>query len=1207
MSQVVNRQLNIIIDDSRAASTADRLNAKIQALQKSIEKGNAAGKDMAKAITQLGDTQRQLDQLNDVVAGRIRPSFSMVRREVDALRTELEGMSQDAPEFAARFQRFQTVSAEFERMRISINGAGQSFRGLLDDFKGTAAGVAVGNFIQQGISAIGNSVKNAIGNNAKLSDELADLQRVTGLTADEVANLNDQLQKLDTRTSNSELRGIAVIGGKLGVAKQDLLGFVDATNQLTTALGDELGNADQVTTELGKIINVYDKGAKVTGDRMLEIGNAIVGLANSGVATGGFLVDFTKRLAGVASTANVTLESSLGLAAGFEELGQTSEVSATAVSQLITKIAQDVPKYAKLAGKEVKEFYNTLNNTPTEALLQLAEGLTKNKNGFSEIAGAFKDADAGGARVISTLGVLGQKADFFRGKIKAAGDQLKETSQITDAYRLKNETFGANLEKIGKNISSWFTGTTLAKGLNAVAKAFSDLTAASKSSSDAFDDRKSEFKKLESQIEPLLSKYEELNNKSNRSVTEQTELKKIIGEIGNILPSAVTQFDKYGNAIAISSQKIHDFIERQRRLIEFDNQKEIDKREAQLSEAIKLQDSIEKALNRRNAKGNIIIDETMQSGGSTGFGGGQTLTREATDAEINKIRDQAAQIAITISTLQDKIKTLKGIPLIEVDPDEQKKLDDAQKKAEELIKKQQLTEEQLKKLLHERKELQDELTKIDRGLQLDDLTNFMKKIGEINFKFDDLVKKAKGYKPLISQANDLRSREIENATTDFLQKGFNKIKIPDLIDLDSVDESLNAIGTRLKSASDKIMKQTQDQQMIDGIKAQDAYNEKIYGLQLQALTSSGKKQLEAKKALLEEERKVAIEASRKGSNEIDLINAEFDQKQEDLDRQHLTERLQLVINYASQVANIYSQISQNQITQLENQLSNEQSINEQRKSSYQKQLDQKLISQKQYDQKVLAADQAFKTKQAEIKRKEFEKNQEAAEIQAIISGAQAAVNALATPGVPYPVALAFALAAGVFAAAQIGIIENQDPPSFGKGTGSLLQGPSHQSKHKGMPVKNPETNQTVAYVEGGEGIINKHTMADKNRYSVSGTPSQIASALNSYHGGVNWESGATLQPKWLSTSPLQINIPRVTGSMQKVGWYASGGVFAASTQNAQVSAASNQNNQMIEQNTSVMLMLYNRLNEPIIANVVYGQYEAKATRINEIRNNGMIS
>ncbi len=120
----------------------------------------------------------------------------------------------------------------------------------------------------------------------KLSDQLADLRRVTGLTADQANQLNESLLKIDSRTSADGLREIAIIAGKLGVAKEDILGFTEAVNKLVVALGDELGDADQITTQLGKILNVFD--GEITGDNISKLGNAIVDLANKGVATGAF-------------------------------------------------------------------------------------------------------------------------------------------------------------------------------------------------------------------------------------------------------------------------------------------------------------------------------------------------------------------------------------------------------------------------------------------------------------------------------------------------------------------------------------------------------------------------------------------------------------------------------------------------------------------------------------------------------------------------------------------------------------------------------------------------------------------------------------------------------------------------------------------------------------------------------------------------------
>src|SRR6185437_7555529 len=145
-----------------------------------------------------------------------------------------------------------------------------------------------------GFQFITTQFQNIIKGAGALSDQLADLRRVSGLTADEALMLNSALGKIDTRTSVTNLRAIALVAGKLGVAKDDIFGFTKAVDRLVVALGDELGNADEITTQLGKILNVFD--GKITGDNITHLGNAIVDLANKGVATGGFIVDFAQRL-----------------------------------------------------------------------------------------------------------------------------------------------------------------------------------------------------------------------------------------------------------------------------------------------------------------------------------------------------------------------------------------------------------------------------------------------------------------------------------------------------------------------------------------------------------------------------------------------------------------------------------------------------------------------------------------------------------------------------------------------------------------------------------------------------------------------------------------------------------------------------------------------------------------------------------------------
>lgn len=295
-----------------------------------------------------------------------------------------------------------------------------------------------------GISAGAAAILEA---NSVASDQIGDLQRILGGTADEANELYKSLKNLDTRTSLEGLANIAIIAAKAGVAKEDIKGVTKAIDELVVVLGAELGDADQVTTSLVKIVNIFSKDGKVTGEALSSIGNAILELANAGVASGPFLVDYAQRLAGVAKAANFSLGSALGLAAGFEELGQTAEVAGTSTTTILSRIGADVPKYAKVAGKSIEEFTATLRDKPAEAILQVAEALVKGKKGFDDIASAAKSIEAKG-QVASVLTTLGSNADKFREKIEMSGKALGDQGNIIDQFNIKNETLAATLDKL---------------------------------------------------------------------------------------------------------------------------------------------------------------------------------------------------------------------------------------------------------------------------------------------------------------------------------------------------------------------------------------------------------------------------------------------------------------------------------------------------------------------------------------------------------------------------------------------------------------------------------------------------------------------------------------------------------------------------------------------------------------------------------------
>lgn len=117
-------------------------------------------------------------------------------------------------------------------------------------------------------------------------------------------------------------------------------------------------------------------------------------------------------------------------------------------------------------------------------------------------------------------------------------------------------TFLDVLENTGRNL-----GEKLNPSLGRTLDIFADLIKVNPPIIDHFFQQRDAFKSQTDELKSLLPRYEELNAKSNKSISEQNDLNEVIKKIVTIVPSAATAFDRYGNAIGISTEKIKSFID----------------------------------------------------------------------------------------------------------------------------------------------------------------------------------------------------------------------------------------------------------------------------------------------------------------------------------------------------------------------------------------------------------------------------------------------------------------------------------------------------------------------------------------------------------------------------------------------------------------------------------------------------------------------
>ena len=307
----------------------------------------ALNKSLEYTKQKLSETRRQWS-LNDMTISELSSHIRQVRSELrDAVpNTEnWKNLNNELMKSNRRMSELKTMSRSTNETICSFAEGAQRLSTM----------VASAYYVFQKFFG---SVKITYESFLTYDEALTDAIKTTGLTKDEVSDLSRELSKVDTKTAQNELLGLVRAGGKLGISGQeDLLGFAKAADKINVALGSDLGgDAEEAITSIGKMVDIFNlKGEFGIEKSMLKVGSAINELGMASTANEGYIVDFSKRLAGIAPNANISISKVLGLSATLDKYGQQSETSATAIGQTIMAMFKRTRTFADIAGLSLKD------------------------------------------------------------------------------------------------------------------------------------------------------------------------------------------------------------------------------------------------------------------------------------------------------------------------------------------------------------------------------------------------------------------------------------------------------------------------------------------------------------------------------------------------------------------------------------------------------------------------------------------------------------------------------------------------------------------------------------------------------------------------------------------------------------------------------------------------------------------------------------
>lgn len=452
-----NATVTLTVNGKQAEDMLLKLKSQAANLEKAIEKTAAAGnkQQLTKLKRELKETNRQISQIENAAKGvehvlqRLdETSPKELNRTLSQLKRNLNGLERGSEEWNRQCEAIKRVKAEIAKVNSQLReneSLWERMNRKLNDWQTALAGIAAAI---TGIIMAGRSAVNAF---ADMDQEMANVRKFTGMNASEVEQLNEDFQKIDTRTGREELNKLAQEAGRLGkTSQEDVLGFVKAADQINVAL-DDLG--DGATLTLSKLTNIFgDEERLGTEKALLAVGSVINELSQNCTASAPYLANFTQRMAGVGAQAKMTIPEIMGFAAVLDSQGQAVEMSATAVSKVIMDMFKENDKIIKATGLNAKEFNETLKKSTNEGLLMLLDRLHELGN-IDVLAPVFKDMGENGARAAQVISVLAGNLDMVRWEQEEATKAFAEGTSVTNEFNVQNSTVQAGLDKARKGVT----------------------------------------------------------------------------------------------------------------------------------------------------------------------------------------------------------------------------------------------------------------------------------------------------------------------------------------------------------------------------------------------------------------------------------------------------------------------------------------------------------------------------------------------------------------------------------------------------------------------------------------------------------------------------------------------------------------------------------------------------------------------------------
>lgn len=453
MAKQTRREIYITCNGKSADDMLRVLTDHAAQLDAQIKKLIADGKGNTKEVKELvsvhGQLQKQLKQnisntqmIDKVMRNLAGSTTAQLRNALQAVRREISRSSEASGKLPQLRKQMEALKEQIDKNTGAIHKQGGAWSTAMKNLTAYVGLFSVFNHIK-------DLVTGAIKKNLEYSGSLTDIRKVSGLTMDQVKQLSTELAKIDTRTSVDGLAQLAYEGAKLGMGKYGISGmrdFVAAADKINVAIGEEMG--EEALPALSKMVEVMGLIPKMGIEKAMEAtGSAMFKLSSTSTSTSNDIVEFSKRLTGVARTAGITTDQLLALGSASSSMMLMPEVASTAMGKFIVALQKNHNLIAKELGipdETIKNLY--ASGHAMDAIVLVLEKM-RDKGNMNALGGIFKDLGSDGQRLVTAMVTMSKNVDMLKDHLYESEEAFREATAVGKEYSMQQQSAIGILER----------------------------------------------------------------------------------------------------------------------------------------------------------------------------------------------------------------------------------------------------------------------------------------------------------------------------------------------------------------------------------------------------------------------------------------------------------------------------------------------------------------------------------------------------------------------------------------------------------------------------------------------------------------------------------------------------------------------------------------------------------------------------------------